>query len=260
MATARIGIKGTAIQTPQADPATHMVVLRQLKEVAEIGQRLRGDPGDSFVRVSELVNLGLVRLVNDTLQPYQTSGATASPVTSSRNIFTTAPLAGGGALTADLTLTVSLFGSAAPGIVPASGGGSSNFLRADGSWAAPASVVPDFMAGATWVASSGAVTTPTNDVLFEVPRACTLKEVTILGIGGPGSCTIDIWKSTYSSYPPVVGGSICGGTPPAIAAASKYTNTTLSGWTTGLSAGDILLFHISASTTFSQVRLSLRMG
>lgn len=59
-------------------------------------------------------------------------------VPTSRLISTTAPLAGGGDLTADRTLSVATFGSGASGVVPASGGGTTNFLRADGSWAAPA--------------------------------------------------------------------------------------------------------------------------
>lgn len=54
-----------------------------------------------------------------------------------RSIATTAPLAGGGDLSADRTLTVAEFSSTSAGVVPASGGGTTNFLRADGTWAAP---------------------------------------------------------------------------------------------------------------------------
>lgn len=67
------------------------------------------------------------------------SWAVPSGVPSTRAINTTAPLGGGGDLSADRTLTVSTFSDVASGIVPASGGGAVNFLRADGSWAAPAS-------------------------------------------------------------------------------------------------------------------------
>lgn len=59
-------------------------------------------------------------------------------VPTSRTINTTAPLAGGGDLTDNRTLSVSAFSSGASGIVPASGGGTTNFLRADGTWSAPA--------------------------------------------------------------------------------------------------------------------------
>lgn len=67
-----------------------------------------------------------------------TVACTVSPgVPTSRLINTTAPLTGGGSLASDLTLDIDLFTSVADGIVPASGGGTSNFLRADGTWAAP---------------------------------------------------------------------------------------------------------------------------
>lgn len=56
----------------------------------------------------------------------------------SRSISTNAPLSGGGDLSADRTLSVATFSNVASGVVPASGGGTANFLRADGTWNAPA--------------------------------------------------------------------------------------------------------------------------
>ena len=52
-------------------------------------------------------------------------------------ISTTAPLSGGGNLSANRTLTVATVTSGAAGVAPASGGGTTNFLRADATWAAP---------------------------------------------------------------------------------------------------------------------------
>ena len=215
----------------------------------EVAQRLRGDPGDSYVRISELVNIGLIRFVGNTVQPYATQGATSAPVTSARNIFTPYTVQGGGNLTSDITLQ--LVGDIlSPGpnqLYGTSGAGSKGWQS-----------LPDFTRGATWVASSGAVTTPTNDVYVQIPRACTLKEVTIMTSGGPGNCTVDIRKGTFASFPPVT--SICGGTPPAIAAGTTYDNTTLSGWTVSFAANDVLAFHITGVVSFTQVAISLRMG
>lgn len=70
-----------------------------------------------------------------------TWAAPAGDVPSTRRVDTTAPLAGGGPLTGDLTLSVGAFDAVNDGIVPASGGGVVNFLRADGSWV-PASIPP----------------------------------------------------------------------------------------------------------------------
>jgi hypothetical protein len=63
------------------------------------------------------------------------AGGTGVPAT--RNINTASPLAGGGNLSADLNLSVGTFSAGAPGVVPLSGGGTTNFLRADGTWASP---------------------------------------------------------------------------------------------------------------------------
>ena len=64
-------------------------------------------------------------------------GITTPVVSTTRTISTTAPLTGGGDLSANRTLAVNTFGAAQPGVVPLSGGGTANFLRADGTWAAP---------------------------------------------------------------------------------------------------------------------------
>jgi hypothetical protein len=60
--------------------------------------------------------------------------ATYVPLT--RTISTTAPLTGGGDLSANRTLGVSVFASGASGIVPASGGNAAHYLSADGTWKA----------------------------------------------------------------------------------------------------------------------------
>lgn len=54
-----------------------------------------------------------------------------------RTVSTTAPLTGGGALSGNLALGISAFAGVGEGAVPSSLGGTTNFLRADGSWAAP---------------------------------------------------------------------------------------------------------------------------
>lgn len=55
-------------------------------------------------------------------------------VTNARTISTTAPLQGGGDLSANRTLTIDEFAGSTPGSVPTSPGGTARFLRADGTW------------------------------------------------------------------------------------------------------------------------------
>lgn len=68
----------------------------------------------------------------------RTIAASYSGVPTSRTIATTAPLTGGGDLSADRTLAMPAFGGAAvPGYVPDPTSETGKFLKDDGTWAAP---------------------------------------------------------------------------------------------------------------------------
>lgn len=47
------------LPSPTVEPKQHAEMLRSVKEILEIAQRQRGDPLKSFVRLEELVSLGL---------------------------------------------------------------------------------------------------------------------------------------------------------------------------------------------------------
>ena len=63
--------------------------------------------------------------------------ADANYVPQTRGVYTTAPLTGGQVLNADRTIAITNFAGSVAGAVPPSAGGTANFLRADGTWAAP---------------------------------------------------------------------------------------------------------------------------
>lgn len=77
-------IKTSAIQNPSPDNT--VTVQRQMKENIEVAQRLRGDPNDSFVRVSELTQGGLFKLVNDALVPGTVSSGDSVSITVANSI------------------------------------------------------------------------------------------------------------------------------------------------------------------------------
>jgi hypothetical protein len=93
---------------------------------------------------------------------------------------------------------------------------------------------------------------------LEVPFDCEISQVTLLA-DQSGSIQIDIWKDSYANFPPVDADSITASAEPAISSADKSQDSTLSGWTTALSAGDILRFNVDSATTIQRVTVSLQV-
>lgn len=93
---------------------------------------------------------------------------------------------------------------------------------------------------------------------LQVPFDCEIMEATLLA-DVAGSIVIDIWKETYGNYPPTNADSITAAAPPTLSGAIKTTDTTLTGWTTTISAGDVLAFNIDSVTAITQILVSLRV-
>jgi len=93
---------------------------------------------------------------------------------------------------------------------------------------------------------------------LEVPFACTIKQVTMLA-DQTGSIVVDIWKDTYANFPPTDADSITASAPPTISSAQKSQDSTLTGWTKSISAGDILAFNVDSCTTITRVTISLKV-
>jgi len=72
-----------------------------------------------------------------------------------------------------------------------------------------------------------------------------------------GSIVVDIWKDTYANYPPTDADTITSSTPPTVTATTKSEDTTLTSWTTTISAGNILRFNVDSCSTIERVTISL---
>ena len=114
--------------------------------------------------------------------------------------------------------------------------------------------------GASWVKRSGAILLPVNNVPWYSKIARTITGVSILTLGGSGSCVVDIWKRPVGTYPPVVGDSICASAKPTISGGVTYTDVALTGWTTAIAAGDTLLFHLESNSIFTFVGVQLQFS
>lgn len=182
------------------------------------------------------------------------------------------------------------------GLAPKAPSDTGKFLRGDGTWAqvtesgilladvttddvstskhgfapkAPNDTKKWFRGDATWatitrtlnvvIANDGAVLAVgiAGDVFIDF--ACTITKVTLLA-DQSGSVVVDIWKAAYASYPPSVANSVTASDTPTISAATKSQDSTLTGWTTAISAGDVLRFNVNSVTTITQLLVALTLS
>ena len=89
-----------------------------------------------------------------------------------------------------------------------------------------------------------------------VPFNCEILEYTLLA-NESGSIVIDVWKDTYANYPPTDADSITASAPMTISSSTKGQDSTLTGWTVALSAGDILRFNVDSVTNIKAVDINI---
>jgi hypothetical protein len=103
-----------------------------------------------------------------------------------------------------------------------------------------------------------ALTTGAQKVYASVPYSGTITKWRILALdGNTGSITLDIWKDTYANFAPTDADSITASDQPAISASNKNEGTSLTGWTTSVTEGDIVEVNIDSVSTFTKVKLEL---
>ena len=104
----------------------------------------------------------------------------------------------------------------------------------------------------------GAVIATNAQYRTRVPYACTINSVTLLA-DQSGDIEIDIWKSNLAGYPPGMGDSITAAAIPTITTDTNSEDTTLTGWTTAIAAGDTLIFNVNSAMTIEQCALILKV-
>jgi len=106
----------------------------------------------------------------------------------------------------------------------------------------------------------GSVISTGLKTFLSLPLAGTWKKWRVLSIDSAatsGSIVIDVWKDTYANYPPTVADTITASAKPTLSTATKNESSTLTGWTTAFSAGDVLGFTVDSATTVTKVMLTL---
>jgi hypothetical protein len=111
--------------------------------------------------------------------------------------------------------------------------------------------------GITIDGAGSAITTGTKGYLY-VPYACTIT-VAELVADVSGSIVIDVWKDTAANFPPTDADSITASAPPTLSSAQRSSDSTLTGWTVSLAAGDYLGFNVDSAATVTRVTLALKV-
>jgi hypothetical protein len=104
-----------------------------------------------------------------------------------------------------------------------------------------------------------AITTGAKKVLFRVPFACTITSWELVA-DVAGSIVLDLWRDTYSSFPPANADSITGSAKPTLTASDKAQSSTLTGWSTSLAAGDYIEIEVESAATITVAVLTLNLS
>lgn len=91
-----------------------------------------------------------------------------------------------------------------------------------------------------------------------VPFDGTIKGVVLIA-DVSGSAVIDVWKSTYAGAPPTIANTITASAYPTLAGDIKYQDSTLTGWTVKVSAGDVFGFNIRSVSTVTRLDMTIRI-
>jgi len=106
--------------------------------------------------------------------------------------------------------------------------------------------------GAAWDGQGGTVTT--GNTVYKINTVSgSIRGWNILATGTNPTCTIDVWKVAYGTSLPTVTNSITGSSTPALSTGNAIRSTTLTGWTTALTPGDIFAFNVNAVSAATKI-------
>ena len=93
------------------------------------------------------------------------------------------------------------------------------------------------------------------------PYACTIAGWGLTSDGSSPTCTWDIWKVAAGTSLPTVANTIintgAGGVKPFISTGNVNSSSSVTNWTTAISAGDIVGYNLDANTIGTKITLTL---
>lgn len=155
------------------------------------------------------------------------------------------------------TCTTATCSTPPTGVAPGSSG---NVLTSNGTtWTSAAPAGASVTRDITWAISGGGSTITTGSKFgLTVDYACTISQWTIVG-DQSGSIVIDVWKLAFNQdNNPTVANTITASAKPTVSSHKGATSSTLTGWTTSVSAGDTLFFNVDSVTSMQFATISLK--
>lgn len=223
----------------------HTQVLMSVKEALDIGQRRTGDLLNSFIRVEDLIDLGLITIEGNT------NAIVGADLSEIADIGDLSGAAAGDFLRFDGTewINDTLVPSDITQVMVTQHQAALSIAYSQLTGAPTVEVVR----AATFTAGLAAIVTPAPQIALFFPVAKTIRRVTLLTLGGTGSCVVDIWKAAYAAYPPTIADTITAAAKPTISSGVKYDDATLTGWDVDIAAGDTLIFNLDSSSVFTSI-------
>jgi hypothetical protein len=136
-------------------------------------------------------------------------------------------------------------------------GVATQYYDGTGNFSVPTGVGQKYKVGVTVDGGGSAITTGVKGYTT-IPVTGTITKVRLLADQN-GSAVMDIWKDTFVNYPPTVADTITAAAKPTLVAADSYEDTTLTGWTTAVTAGDVLGFNVDSAATITRLTLELEI-
>lgn len=74
-----------------------------------------------------------------------------------------------------------------------------------------------------------------------------------------GDIALDLWRSSFTGYPPTGTDSIVASSPPTLTGTDKNGDDVLAGWDLDLDAGDIIRLNVDSVTDLTRIVLALKL-
>lgn len=189
------------------------------------------------------------------------------------SLATTSPLSGGASGSNAAALTVSIANAAADGSTKGAASFTTNDFNdssgnisldyANGQKAT--SSQPGFSTANQTIGGfggtfDGGASSPAvgSKLYFTVPYACTIAAWNILEDGASPTATIDIWKIGTGTALPTIANTITASALPVLSTGNAIHSTTLTSWTTSVTANDIFIVNLNAVANATKVSFGVQ--